>query len=183
MTTQGVAQDAAPLYNSAVSGATFSATTAATGVAPGTAIGTTAPFTLYNPVGSGVNLVVRKASMAYVSGTLGTGNTVFVANVNPAAAAVTGTAITPVNHKLAGAASLARAFTTATLPAAPTQLRPFCTLTPILATSVTVPYKVDEDIDGEIVITQGCALSFESTAAAGTSPLVIFSMTWKEVAA
>ena len=181
MTAQGVAFDYPPLYNKARAGAVFSAVTAATGVAPGTAIGTTAPFTLLNPFGSTVNLVILKASMAYVSGTLGSGNVELVVNTNPAAAIVTGTAITPVNHKLGGDAATGRAFTTATLPAAPTALRPFCTLAPILATSVVAPFKVEEDIDGAIIVTPGCAVSFESTAGAGTSPLVIFGMTWEEV--
>ena len=93
------------LYALARAGQVFHAVTAASGVAPGTAIGTTAAFTLYNPVGSGVNMVVLQGLMSYVSGTLGAGMVEWVANVNPAAAAVTGTAIVPVNALLGGAAS------------------------------------------------------------------------------
>src|SRR5690349_1111995 len=62
-----------PWYQAALSGYLYHAGTAATGVAPGTAIGTTAAFSLYNPIGSGVNLVVLSGRMGYVSGTLGAG--------------------------------------------------------------------------------------------------------------
>lgn len=181
MATQPVADQNPRFYLTAKAGDTFHAETAATGVAPGTAIGTTAAFTLYNPTGSGVNLVVLQASMSYVSGTLGSGSVDYVANINPAAAAVTGTAITPVNALLGGDVAQARPFTTATLPATPTLMRPMCTLTPILATSVTQPYQVVDNVDGAIIVTPGCALSLEATAGAGTSPLVKFGMMWQEV--
>lgn len=181
MTTQAVAEQYADYYLLARAAAVFHAETAATGVAPGTAVGTTAPFALYNPIGSGVNLVILEAQMGYVSGTLGAGVVHYVVNINPAAAAVTGTAIVPVNAYLGGAASAAAPKTTATLPVTPTLLRPFCSLQASLATSVTQPWQVKDIVNGAIIVTPGCSLSLESTAAAGTSPLVVFGMTWAEV--
>jgi hypothetical protein len=151
-------------------------------VAPGTTIGTTAPFTLYNPKNSGKNLAVMAGWMEYVSGTLGSGTAYWAASLNPAAAAVTGTAITPTNLQIGAASSnVGLAFTTATLPANPTVLWPFCSLTPILASTAVQPYVVSEYVDGLIVVQPGCAVSFESVAGAGTSPLVIFGMAWEEV--
>jgi hypothetical protein len=52
----------------------YTASNAVAGVAPGTALGTTPPIAIYNPINSGVNAVVRNASVGYVSGTLGAGS-------------------------------------------------------------------------------------------------------------
>lgn len=169
-------------YESVLRGGVFAGATAAAGVAPGTAIGTTTPYTLANPAGSGKNLVVLRVTMGYVSGTLGAGLVVYAANINPVAAAVTGTAITVTNLLLGSRqAGVGLAFTTATVPANPTILRPFCILDAALATSVVGARQIVEDVDGEFVIAPGCALSLQGIAAAGTSPLVMFGMTWEEV--
>lgn len=162
-------------------GNVFCGGTAATGVAPGTAIGTTAAFSLYNPLGSGVNLVVLKATMGYVSGTLGAGVIHWLANTNPKASATTGTAITGVNCLLGKANSVGQALTTATLPASPTVLRPFCSLDASLASSVVGTLRVEDAPDGEFIVAPGCTISLHATAAAGTSPLVVFGCTWEEV--
>lgn len=167
-------------YDTVMRGMVFSAGTAAAGVAPGTTIGTTAAFTLYNPIGSGVNLIVLQTTLSFISGTLGAGTVHYVVNNNPAAAAVTGTAIVPVNNLLGGVVSQARAFTTATLPASPTILRPFMSLTAFTTSTAVQIYQCLEDVRGSIIVTPGCALSLEATAAAGTSPLVCFGMTWEE---
>lgn len=162
-------------------GTVYEACTATGGVAPGTAIGTTAPYTLYNPINSGKNLVVIDISLGYVSGTIGTGQTYLVASVNPSAAAVTGTAIVPTNLLLGSAIGVGKAFTTATLPAAPTVLRPVWILAPFLATTVFQPLSAREILDGKYIVAPGCALSIESVAAGGTTPLMIFGMSWEEV--
>ncbi len=172
----------ADYFDSVRRGNVFSAGTAASGVAPGTSIGTTAAFSLYNPLGSGVNLVVVRTTVGYVSGTLGAGVIHYVANINPAAAATTGTAITPVNCYIGVGinTSQARPLTTATLPASPTIVRPFCSLQASLASTAVGPWQVMEDVRGEFVIAPGCTLSLECTTAAGSSPLLVFGMTWEE---
>lgn len=170
------------LYDSSLFGRIFHGTTAATGVAPGTAIGTTAAFSLYNPAGNDVDLVVLMARLGYVSGTLGAGFVAWVANTNPAAAAVTGTAITAVNAKLGGGlAAKGKPLTTATLPAAPTLTRVAFNLQASLASTAVAPWVAEDNVDGAIVISPGCTISLEATAAAGTSPLVVYSVTWAEV--
>jgi hypothetical protein len=165
-------------------GRLFHVCSQAAGVAPGTAIGTAAAFTLYNPASSGKKLVIVQTQMVYVSGTLGTGNIDYVASKNPVAAAPTGTGLTEVNALIgAGALPVGQGMETVTLPAAPTLIRPFCSLTPLLASSVLIPWIVVDDVDGMIVVGEGCAVSLEATAAAGTSPLVQFGMSWYEIPA
>ena len=167
-----------PTLNSMV----YEASTAIAGVAPGTTIGTTGAFTLYNPKTSTKNLVVQEICMSYISGTLGSGSVFLCANTNASAAAVTGTAITSVSTLIGGTGtSQANAFTTSTLPVSPTMMRPLWTLTPMLATSVFQPFSLEEETGGKYIILPGCSLSLEAVAGAGTSPKVVFSMSWVEV--
>lgn len=170
------------LYEQVKRGNVFSGVTAVTGVAPGTAIGTTAAFALYNPSNSGVDLVVLKASMSYLSGTLGIGfvNWIYHTATVQAGAAVTGTAITSVCLNGSGRGAKGKPLTTATVVAG-TLTRPFGNLPPMLATSVLTPWRLDDDVDGALVVPPGAAVSLQATAAAGTSPLVIFGCTWEEV--
>lgn len=169
-------------YETTYRGNTYEAVTATTGVAPGTAIGTTAAFSLYNPAGSGKNLVILDWSMGYVSGTIGGGTIYVCVNSNTVAAATTGTAIT-VESLLVGSPNntVAKAFTTATLPVAPIVLRPVWILAAQAAATTDLPGSLREIIDGKLIITPGCTVSFEAVATAGTTPLVTFSMSWEEV--
>lgn len=169
-------------YYPALNSTMFEASTSTAGVAPGTAIGTTGAFTLYNPKTSTRNLVVQQINMAYVSGTLGSGTVYLCANTNPAAAAVTGTSITPVCTNIGSTATAqATPFTTSTLPVSPTVVRGLWTLTPMLATSVFQPFALEEITEGRYVIIPGCSLTLEAVAGAGTTPKVVFSMSWIEV--
>lgn len=180
MTAQDIAAAFPEYYRLVRAGQVFSATTAVTGVAPGTAFGTTAAFTLQNLAGSGKNLVILECSMGYVSGTLGAGVVAYLVN-GPTTAVATGTAIVPVNAKLGGEASVAsRPLTTATI-ASPTLLKPFCSLQASLASTAVAPWLAKEIVGGSIIVTPGSNLSLHGTAAAGTSPLVIFSVTYAEV--
>lgn len=170
------------LYPTAINATVFEATTSTAGVTHGTTIGTAGAFTLYNPKTSTKNLVVLEMRMSYVSGTLGSGTVYLCANTNPAAAAVTGTSITPA-PTLIGSSATAQgtAFTSSTLPAAPTVVKPIWALTPMLATSVFQPFELSDQTEGKYVILPGCSLSLEAVAGAGTAPKVVFSMSWVEV--
>lgn len=164
----------------AKAGRLYMGQTAVTGVAPGTAIGTTAAFALYNPLSSGKNLIVHKASLAYVSGTLGIGQVDWVGHLTSSQAAFTGTAIPVVNGKVGAPAGVGKPFTTATVPASGTPFRPAFNLPPILATSVVVPWIILDEVAGAIVIEPGIGVSLQATAGAGTSPLVIYGCVWEE---
>src|SRR5260370_1116060 len=135
-----------------------------------------APFT---PVHS----PVMNVSMGYVSGTFGAGNLTYSVNTN-ASAAVTGTSITPVNNLVGqGNNAVAKLFTTSTLPAAPTPIRNFVNLDAFVGSLTNNPFNIVDDVQGSIIISQGCALTMTGTTAAGTSPLVVFGITWEEVQA
>lgn len=178
-----VVQSSGKYQDAVLRGRCFVATTAVTGVAPGTAIGTTGAFSLYNPLSSGVYLSILKASMGLISGTIGAGVVNWLANLNPAAAATTGTAVTASNCLLSeGYAAKGRPLTTATLPVTPTLLRPFCSLTQhVVATTATNNEIIAEEVDGSIILAPGCTLTLHATAAAGSSPLVVFGCMWEEL--
>lgn len=180
MTAQPVSKQDPDFYSSTYEEQVFSATTALTGVAPGTAVSTTSAFTLHNPAGSGVNLVIIEGSMGYVSGTLGAGVITWNANSDDDAAVPTGTAIVEQNMKIGASGNAqGRALTTATVPA-PTPVRIFGSLGASLASTAVQPWVIRDRVDGAIVVTPGCSISLHATAAAGSSPLVIFNVVWKE---
>lgn len=169
------------LQEAAIRGALFHAMTAATGVAPGTAIGTAAAFALANPEGSGKLLVVHELLLGYISGTLGAG-VVVACGGTKSFTAVTGTAIAPQGGKIGAAPGVGKAFTTATLPAAPAGIRPVFNLGAFVATEASVPGMLAAKIDGAIVVPPGCSLSLQGVAAAGTTPLVVLGAVWEEIA-
>lgn len=170
-------------YEATKRGILFHASTPDGGVAPGTDLtSTTPPVSLYNPNGSGVDLVIVKARLAYVSGTLGAGDMYWVANTNPAAAATTGTALTIVNGKLGSGAGQAKPLHTATIPAAGTLARVFGSLDASLATTAGMFHGVlEDDVDGALIASPGCTISLLADAATGSTPLVAISLTWIEV--
>ena len=157
------------------------ASTAVAGVAPGTVLSTTPPFTLYNPTGNTKNFSINKIFMGYVSGTLGAG-TLLVASGAQAAAPTGGTVITPKNALIGnGAAPTGLVYTGSTLTAAPTIVRPSFPIGAFLASTATLnPLQLDE-VSGDIVLTPGNVLCLQAIAAAGTSPLVLLSMSWEEI--
>ena len=170
-------------YETTYRGNTFIASTGVAGVAPGTALSTTPPFTLYNPLNSGVNLVLISASLGYISGTLGAGTIVYGVNVNTAQAAPTGgTTLTPI-CSLVGNGSLPRgkAFQGATLAVAPTILRDMVVLGAFAGAAAPPNPPVRDVIDGSIIIIPGASVSLQGVAGAGTTPLVTLAITWEEV--
>lgn len=179
MPGQPVTFQDAEIYAAASAGKVFSAQTAVTGVAPGTAIGTTGAFTLYNQPLSGVDLVILEARMGYISGTFGAGAVNYLKN-DPGITAPTGTAIVIQNARLGQPTSTkALAFTTSTI-VAPTLLRHFCSLGASLATTAVQPWLINDKVNGGIIVPPGGQLHLHGTAAAGTSPLVVFYMQWVE---
>lgn len=168
-------------YENSYRGNTFSSGVTGSGVAPGTALSTTAPFALYNPAGSGKNLVILRSSAGYISGTIGAGTVFYCANTVVGAAPTTGSALTVVNNLIgSGTAAVGKPFVTATLPVAPTILRPFFSLTAILASTAVNPYQVEDEIAGEFIVAPGATFSIEAVAAAGTTPLLTYGISWVE---
>lgn len=170
-------------YEATSRGNVFNAQTAATGVAPGTALGTTAAFVLYNPANSGKRLSIHKLAMGLISGTLGAG-TVHILGTVAGDAVPTGTAITPRNRAVGqGSSAVATPLTTATVTTlAGKQIGILCSLNEeVVATTAIGTDITEKAIDGEITIEPGYGIALHATAAAGTSPLVVFNATWEEI--
>lgn len=177
----GAADVAARYYEYAIRGKLWVAKTADAGVAPGTSVGTTAAFALYNAKGSGVNVVLIGVGIGYVSGTLGAGFVELCTNVNLSEAVPTGTAIT-ARPGLVGGASPAGgvALTTATLATTPNGVLALWNLGAALATTTQFPLLGYQEIAGMVVLPPGGSMSLQGVAAAGTSPLVVFSCIFAE---
>ena len=167
-------------YEACSRGQLWSACTAVGGVAPGTALGTTAAFYLHNPIGSGKNLALIACSVGYLSGTLGAGSIYLTTHAGVAVANPTGTAISPRQTLLGSSAvGVGLAFTTATV-ITQVAIRPICSFGAALATSVFPPTALKDQINGEIVVPPGFGVGLHAIATAGTTPLVLFGVTWEE---
>ena len=180
--------DAHARFQEAVlNGRCFYAMTAAAGVAPGTAASTTSAFTLYNPIGSAVMLAVWALSIGRVSGTIGAGYIAWMFDPKqPGAAPPTGTAIIPRNALLSGAQAQTgqgQPLTTATLANAPTQIRVAAnTSQEVVGTTAADPFgNLLDPVEGQLIVPPGHALSLQGVAAAGTTPLVVFSVLYEEI--
>jgi hypothetical protein len=168
-------------YEAVYRGNVYCAQVAVGGVAPGTSLATTAQcIVLYNPTGNTKNLVLLRAALGYVSGTLGAGSMVY--GTSAQAAAITGTAITPKNCLLGNAAApTATATAAGGCTTAPTIVRPAFTLGAFLASTAAINPPLIDEIAGEFVLTPGNVFVMSGVAAAGSSPLVLASLTWEEV--
>lgn len=136
---------------------------------------TTPALTLYNPTGSGVNLVLLKVNISITAAPAAA--TVFALAYNTLlAAAPSSTTDATVVSGMVGmnCNNVGRCYRVATLPAAPVAIK---YLGGILAASSTNIADIDKDIDGEIVIPQGGCISIQTTTAAA----ILASFTWEEV--
>ncbi len=132
----------------------------------------TQTFTLYNPVGSLVDLVLLEIGVAIK--TAGTaGSLVLAANVNNAAAAVTFASNLIVrNAKLDAAAGYGLASASATLPAVPVAIR-----TVAYGFVATGSGIVVDKVKGAVVLGPNTAVTVQGITFAGTG---IISMLWRE---
>jgi hypothetical protein len=162
-------------------GLVMEACTPVAGVAPGTVLSTTPPFVLWNPPSSGKNLVVMKATMGFVSGTLGPGSVLFALVASQTTVPTTGTEIIPQNALLGFPRGVGRVFQGSTLVSVPVILRPSFVMGAWVGTTPTSPYNEMDIVDGGIVVAQNTCLVMQGLAGAGTSPLVLFAMTWEEI--
>lgn len=182
-----VTQPFGKYYQAAIQGYIFNGVTVDAGFIPGTdAVSTTQGLSLYNPNGSGVNLVILNARIAYVTGTFGGGELLWTANTNPASAATTGTAGHITNAKISGGTGTKASFLSAsTVPEVPTLIRVMCSMLPILATTADASafFEVVDEVDGAIIVPPGCRVGLASDATSGSSPVLAGSMCWAEVPA
>jgi hypothetical protein len=171
-----------PLYSEAsLRGRMFIASTAVAGVAPGTALSTTPPLALLNPLNSGVDLVLLKTAVGYVSGTLGAGNIVYAYYTPQATIPSGGAELTPVCTKIGQVKGSGRAFQGSTIAGTPLLFRPAYNLGAALATTALGIAHSQDLVEGEIVIPPATIFVMQGVAAAGTSPVVMLSMCWEEI--
>ena len=162
----------------------------ASGLTPTTGLATASPLTLYNPVGSGKRLAIKKVSMGPgATGTLGSGaqfHCVYTIN-GPVATqsnvAPTGTAVSPVNCDIgAASSSVASLLSTATLNANPLKLYPFAQQGQAIGgTTAAYAQVVTEDVDGNIILEPGSGWTLQGVTASGTSPVVSIGVVWEEI--
>ena len=150
------------------------------------AFGTTsAPF-LWNPMGSGRNLIITKVAVGLdATGTTAAGHVVYGFQSNlgssggTAAPVVSGTFVAPVNLNIGsgGASAMRFAPTTVSLTAACTFL---CTMglgQATAGTTATSPYIAIDYVDGRIVIPPGSAFSVAASGSiASTYTISIFGL-------
>ena len=171
-----------PLYSEASLGQRmFIASTAVGGVAPGTALSTTPPLCLWNPLNSGVDLIILKTAIGYISGTLGSGNIVYAYFTPQATTPSTGTELTPVCTKIGQIKGAGRAFQGSTIVGTPLIFRPAYNMGAALATTALGIGVCQDLVEGEIVIPPATVFVIQGVAAAGTTPLVLISICWEEM--
>lgn len=136
-------------------------------------------MTLYNPLGSGKNLVLLEILMApTVALAAFPGVVALVGNVSASQAAPsTATAETVRNAYLGGGTGAGIVYNTCTLAATPVYLRSCFHLYWVSTGVVSWGASLKDEVAGAIIVPPGIYVSMASTAA-GT---VQFSMTWEEV--
>lgn len=177
-------------YTQAYRGNVFVGSTALAGVVPATSTGTAQTFMIWNPAGSGKNIVPINCTLGYVSTTSVAGNYgySFLTNMGSGFSVAGGcsaaTLVAPVNMNLgSGIASIARFAPATATVIAPTYLRSMgvSQLALTAASTVTTGWTTREDFDGSIIIGQGSALfvvGYTSSAA-----IYDVAMVWAEVPA
>jgi hypothetical protein len=136
---------------------------------------TTPALTLYNPVGSGKNLIVMNVNISVTAAPAANCNFWLAYNLATAAApsSVTAATVTPavLGNTNTGVAGCYRV---ATLPAAPLMIE---TIGTIPAATTVSGFVLDKNIDGRIVVGPGVALSIQT----GSAAAIVAAITWEEI--
>jgi hypothetical protein len=139
-------------------------------------------MTLYNPAGSGKNLVLLEillsmTTLPVVSTTVAT-NVFLAGNVNPLQAAPSSvTAETVRNALLGGASGVGLVYNTCTLAATPVAIRPLASVD-VLTTVGYAALVCKDEVAGALVIPPGIYVSIQASAA---TLALQCSVTWAEV--
>jgi hypothetical protein len=135
---------------------------------------TAVTFTLYNPAGSPVDLVLLSTGITFAACSTA-GSLVYAANVNNAAVIpATNTLLTVRNARLDGSGGFGIAYSVTTLPAAPVAIRT-AAFGPVTATAATGA--IVDDVKGGIVIGPNTAVTIQGITIVGTG---LVSMLWRE---
>jgi hypothetical protein len=174
-------------YEQTVRGALYWATMTAGVIFPAPANLTNNPMTLANPAGSGRNVSLVAFDMVFttINATAATGLYGLYVNSNVVAAAVSGTAIVPVCGVVgSNFQPVAKAFSTSTIPAAPTLMKPLAfKLVGGVASAVPITGlpSIHVDFDGTFILTPGTAVTPQIGTADTTNATVLCSFCWEEL--
>jgi hypothetical protein len=145
--------------------------------------------TIWNPVGSGINVSVIRLALSYVSGANAPTAIEWATTANAGSAAATGapiataTLVAPTTGVVGGAGKN-KAFwspTTNTFTVAPVFLEPTgIALDTMAAASTNAPFTVNVDYDGMLVVAPGNAIHLCAQAAT-TTALFQVMVAWEEV--
>ena len=143
-----------------------------------------ASFVIANPVGSGK--IVSLDRFAMVLATFPTtpvaGAYVLAINNNPLAAVVTGTPVVPTPGMIGSAAqSVAKVFSSATLPAVPTIHRVVATKGLGASTTLAFFGPLLIEFDGTCLLLPGTSLALQQVVADATNATAIATMVWEEL--
>lgn len=173
-------------YEAAVRGNVWTLTTAAAGVtvAAANVIAASAGSPIvgvFNPVNSGKNLVIVRATSMWASGTTGAGGLVW-GILAPNAGVTAGGGNGAINNAtFVTGGSTAKTFTGSALTGAGVSvLFRFLGGPTTGALAANAAHTVSEETAGDIICPPGGVVGLFA-AAAGTSPIVMASMTWEEV--
>ncbi len=163
-------------------GVLFAASDQAVGIAVTISLTTTATLALTNPATSQKRISIKKLVISYFSGTLGAGSWYHgynpVGTVLPSGGTLLSSTCCDIGNTV-GAAAVGAARSACTVVAA-NILYPFATTMSILASSVTAPSVIAEDVDGIITLEPGAAWQLICVAAGSSSPKVSAGIIWEE---
>lgn len=174
-------------YEQTYRGNMFNASNQAAITAPAALTASSVNFTLYNPLGSGKNVVLAFVDITVAQlaeTTAGSYQVLLCANTAPGQAApATVTALSPQSALLgSGIQPSAKVYSTATLAAIPTVIKPLFSITSAATISGAIANGSSDNIGGTIVVTPGNYVSVQGIGTSETtSPGLIVSMTWAEI--
>ncbi len=173
-------------YEPASRGRLFCAADNGAGVTVQVTVTTAATLTLHNPANSGKRISISRVVIAYFTGTLGAGAWYHAAlppgNTLPSGGTAPTVQCLDVGNQ-SGPAPVGVLRTGATVVSASGFiLYPFASSLPVLASTANNPFKVDEDVNGAIVLEPGAQYQLVGVfGGTGSSPKVAVGMVWEEI--
>lgn len=162
----------------------FAGNTAVAGVAgqQAAALAATCALGLCNPTASGINAIINRLTIGYISGTMGLCTYVWALYTAQGATAAAGTAITPKALNGGAAVSFCTLGTgTSVTAGAPTiMLRGTGISSGAYAGGAACQPLMVDNVDGAIILPPGQALVLFGVGAAGTTEKLNFSLEWEE---
>jgi hypothetical protein len=174
-------------YEQNYRGNVFNASNQAAVTAPAALTASSVNFTLYNPLGSGVNAVLNFVDITVAQlteTTAGSYQVLLVANTVPGQAAPSTTTSLTAQSSLLGSSATpkCKAYSTATLAAVPTVVKPLFSITSAATISGAIANGSSDNIGGSLILTPGSYISVQGIGTSETtSPGLIVGMSWMEV--